>query len=322
MSESPEEIQRQIAALQAKLAAAQQTPHPTHGTVTATGNAEVKQAVGVNLGTVIYGRDPKEDERTQLVKYLERLAAKLAMLPMRGLADDLHRGKGVTLPSVYTMLATEQLVEFDKGDNNVLSKYFDGNTDDSIKQQYDPEYALPYNAIARRDFTTIDSNSGMVLGNTREFIPVLEKDYPSESRESLPEGGIFSLSRALLATEVVSQNRQCVLLGAPGGGKSTFMRHLAWSFAQRGLDRTSDDTALYGWDDNERVLPVLLPLRTLAGALHNVPEKQWDTTVSAALQAAMAQYDYDKQDAIGLLRESLRRGKALLLFDGLDEVPV
>jgi len=58
-----------------------------------------------------------------------------------------------------------------------------------------------------------------------------------------------------------------VLLDDPGSGKSTFMRHLAWALAQRGLDQHSEATALVGWEEEQPLLPIFLLLRTLAGRL-------------------------------------------------------
>src|SRR3712207_998444 len=42
-------------------------------------------AIGINLGTIIYGRDPDEDERRRLQWYLQTLAGKLSRLPLRGI---------------------------------------------------------------------------------------------------------------------------------------------------------------------------------------------------------------------------------------------
>ena len=63
-------------------------------------------AVGVNLGKIIYGRDPEEDERKRLVWYLDRLASKLYRLPLRGLDEKLDQGEGVSLPQVYVWSRT------------------------------------------------------------------------------------------------------------------------------------------------------------------------------------------------------------------------
>jgi len=127
------------------------------------------------------------------------------------------------------------------------------------------------------------------------------------------------LWRSLLSTEAVQAHQRLVLLGDPGGGKSTFLRHLAWALAQRGLDERSNDTALFGWDDTARLLPILLPLRTLAGRI--AAEGAQPATVSAALRDEMTR-EYDARQPDELLDQALEQGAALLLFDGLDEVPL
>lgn len=255
------------------------------GTINANENARINQAIGLQ---VIYGHDLGDNyEQQKLVRYLERLVAKLDVLSLRGFPEANHlRRKHLSLDSLYILQATERIVPFAKVSKQEIRRYVD--REGTILPVYSPEDALP-------------------------DVAILQKNHSSEE---------VLLKRALLATESVAQNKKCVLLGVPGSGKSTFMRHIAWSLAKRELDDKINKNHLYGWENTLLVLPILLPLRRLAGALVHVPETQWDTTVSDSLQAAIAQYDYDKTDATGLLRESLDQGKTLLLFDGLDEVPV
>jgi len=79
----------------------------TSGALTLSGDARLNGvAVAVNLGTIIYRRDPSEDERRQLARYLARLAAKLRRLPLSGLAARLDDGEGVALERVAAHNAT------------------------------------------------------------------------------------------------------------------------------------------------------------------------------------------------------------------------
>ncbi len=112
-----------------------------------------------------------------------------------------------------------------------------------------------------------------------------------------------------------------MLCGAPGSGKSTFLHYLAWVLAQRGLDRIDTSTFLHGWNDNgqRRLLPVMIALRTVAGAIKHHGASA--ATISAALRQEM-QTTYDLRQPDELLDHALAKGKALLLFDGLDEVPL
>ena len=109
-----------------------------------------------------------------------------------------------------------------------------------------------------------------------------------------------------------------ILLGDPGGGKSTFIHHLAISLAQHDAAHAPLSAVLPFWNDQRQLLPIILPLRELAGALarHGVSSQ----TVYSALRGAMESYSVHAVD--DLLSESLHRGVALLLFDGLDEVPL
>src|SRR6266545_4249561 len=95
MSESAQELQRRIAELEVQLRALQTAAAPAgdtvtdnkvggskvvdpHGTVNVSDDARINGvAVGINLGTIIYGRLPGEDERRRLVWYLQGLATKL-----------------------------------------------------------------------------------------------------------------------------------------------------------------------------------------------------------------------------------------------------
>ncbi len=95
-----------------------------------------------------------------------------------------------------------------------------------------------------------------------------------------------------------------VLLGEPGSGKTTFLRHLTWALAQRGLDRLGDDTTLFGWDATARLLPILLPLRKLASRI--VAEGAEPSTVSAALRDEMTR-EYDARQADALVGSGARQ---------------
>ena len=275
--------------------------HPV-GTVDISDDARIEGvAVGVNLGTIVYGRLLTDEQREQLTRYLRRLAAKLQRLPLRGLAVRLDEGPGIALPKVYVMLATANRVEVTEdsstfeGHIRPLEQFYqDGDRDKPLKEDCDPNLVLPDRAIIADE-------------------PTIYRDRHEREVRGC------RLYRALLATEALHQHRRLVLLGAPGGGKSTFLRHLAWALAQRGLDELSDDTALFGWDNTARMLPVLLSLRALAGRL--AAAGAGVAAVSAALRDEMTR-EYDARQADEVLDKALAGGSALLLFDGLDEVPL
>nr|WP_052295025.1 SUMF1/EgtB/PvdO family nonheme iron enzyme [Oscillochloris trichoides] len=247
-------------------------------------------AVGINLGTIIYGRDPSEDERRRLAWYLARLANKLARMPLRGLEERLDHGQGVTLAGVYVALAVRQQVELAQMEAGQDSPYFrEGMVPTqggaaALHEDYHPGNALPDQAV-----TSMQWKAQRLL-----------------------------LYRQLLASEALLQQKHLVLLGDPGGGKSTFLRHLAWALALRGLDQVNAMTALHGWEETQSRLPIILPLRTLAGVIASTGAQE--TTVFAALCAVIHACCVSQVD--DLLSAALDQGSALLLCDGLDEVPL
>ncbi len=187
------------------------------GAVTLSDDARLNGvAVGVNLGTIVYGRLPHEDERRQLAWYLAGLANKLYRLPLRGLDERLDQGKGLALPQVYVMLATQSHIEVAHGSTKELQRYFVGRSlNQPLKEGYNPDQALPDRAIVRVE-------------------PWSDGNGRRRSSGTLPR----VLWRSCLATEAVQQHARLVLLGDPGSGKSTFLRYLAWALARRGLDQS------------------------------------------------------------------------------------
>lgn len=238
----------------------------------------------LNLALAVYGVDPGQEQREQLARYLDRLAAKLVYLPLRSLDERLNRGEGIALPHVYVMLATQGKVVVARGFEDAVKGYFvDGKVWGELKPEFAPRQVLPDRAI---------------IGYTAAT------------------NGIYTLERSTLATEALAEIPRLVLCGDPGSGKSTFVRYLAWALAQQFLGR--DAPALAGWPGERQSLPVIIPVRTLAGDLEHAGPA--DQIVFKALVKTIVSYGAYGADE--LLSKALDTGSALLLFDGLDEVPL
>ncbi|MEI8305477.1 MAG: SUMF1/EgtB/PvdO family nonheme iron enzyme [Chloroflexales bacterium] len=263
-------------------------------------------AVGLNLGTIVYGRMPQEEERRRLVRYLGRLAAKLRRLPLRGLDPKLEdHHKGPELHRVYTMLATQSSRrEVAHGSTLSLCNFFEENNPaNGLCKIYDPDWALPDKAVH-------------IVGVTCDELGRAHASELYGNSETLPDE--IMLIRPALVTEVVAEHRRLVVLGDPGSGKSTFLRHLAWTFAQQGLDQKEDLADIFGWSEEHTFLPIYISLRKIAGRL--AQEGMHETVVYRSLLDEV--YNLVEGGLEDLVSESLFRGAALLMFDGLDEVPV
>lgn len=122
--------------------------------------------------------------------------------------------------------------------------------------------------------------------------------------------------------EAIQINKQTVLLGDPGSGKSTFVNFLAFCLAANALEpEVGWIEHLKGWQKEDGdLLPVIITLRDFA-RMHadDLPQKAtvshlWDFIVSR-LKAN------NLERAAEPILAALETGKAILLFDGLDEVP-
>ena len=129
-------------------------------------------------------------------------------------------------------------------------------------------------------------------------------------------------TRPLPALEALVRSKRIVLLGEPGGGKTTFVNHLAFCLASDTLDHRGGwvqrlDAWPQEWDS---LLPVPVVLRDLAAWLERNKRPERKTGLFEAYLAWRLQ-QMGLTDFYGTLHDLLRRGDAILLLDGLDEVP-
>ena len=106
-----------------------------------------------------------------------------------------------------------------------------------------------------------------------------------------------------------SSNRCFVVLGKPGSGKSTLLKFLVLETARRHLD--------YDRDSDRLLFPILVEIRKLENALNKTSRTDYNI-LDFLYDSMRTQYNLTLPN--GFFEEYLGSGRALLLFDGLDEV--
>lgn len=118
----------------------------------------------------------------------------------------------------------------------------------------------------------------------------------------------------LTINEVLAKHATFILIGEPGAGKTTILRHLTMSFA-RGDARLRLD-----WH-GESLLPILVPLRNF-GRFLTQNEARYTNPAPQALREFITNYfaEHELELSAGFFQERLKQGRCLVLLDGLDEV--
>ncbi len=126
-------------------------------------------------------------------------------------------------------------------------------------------------------------------------------------------------NRPLSALEAAADNRRLIILGDPGSGKSTFVNHLALCLATYYTDVSLADQ-LIGWPGDEAdIIPIPVILRDFASQIPCSKKAEvghlWEF-----IKERMKSQNLDFAEAA--LENALNRGKAIVLLDGLDEIPM
>ncbi len=116
--------------------------------------------------------------------------------------------------------------------------------------------------------------------------------------------------------QAVRDHRRIVVLGDPGAGKTTLMRFLAMQFARAIRDGQSAVQDKEGNEYGPARLPILFRVSEYADAIR----EDKSLKLKRFLARAFEHVDAPRPAIARLLEESLRRGEALILLDGLDEV--
>lgn len=151
----------------------------------------------------------------------------------------------------------------------------------------------------------------------RLFVPlraIIDKENPHAEDKAFVSSKYeshYSEPKAYPISELLTPGARLALLAAPGGGKSTLLKRLATAYtSDERREQIQDGLLSHDW------LPLFVRCRELrTKAAHPIKSILEEIPAQTSMQP-------DEADAFrGVMQEALRAGKALLLVDGLDEIP-
>jgi formylglycine-generating enzyme required for sulfatase activity/predicted MPP superfamily phosphohydrolase len=179
-------------------------------------------------------------------------------------------------------------------------------------------------AVERTRQRTMDLLPLYVALVTQTPVPVEEVEGKKERRQRDAEMEMTRETRPLTAVEAAARERQMVLLGDPGSGKSTFSNYLALCLAGARLERSGEPPAVPGdgwlarlepaWTHGP-LLPLQVTLRLFAQSdgCDGTADGLWSFVADTLAAQGLA-------DFAPHLRQQLLDGGVTVLLDGLDEV--
>ncbi|MFP4437447.1 MAG: hypothetical protein ACLFVO_09390 [Chloroflexaceae bacterium] len=207
---------------------------------------------------------PPQPEAVQqaLAAYLRALLERYQFLSLQGMHTGTRQQARIALRAVFINLQTNvQLTFADKVLQTVKDHGGIDDLDDEVRQWLD-ELLSPHQRSALSDQTWPQEEwlpSGVLSGTARAntFQDIHQR-----------------LTEPRTALEIIRHERALVLLGDPGSGKTTVLRHLALNFAHARLHADQPDTAPVApelaWT-GPLPLPILVQLRRVADDLTAPP---------------------------------------------------
>jgi formylglycine-generating enzyme required for sulfatase activity len=135
---------------------------------------------------------------------------------------------------------------------------------------------------------------------------------------SLRADGVKWNLRPLRVEDAVMAHSRVLLLGRPGGGKSTVARHLALSLIRPHLSEAVGLAPVCRRWGDETSVPIYVSLRELVAS-----SRAWDASrpaIELLWEHVVAELDLSKaiRQKVGAL---VAEGRAMVVLDGLDEIP-
>jgi formylglycine-generating enzyme required for sulfatase activity len=271
-----------------------------------------------------------ENKRHQ--RYLKDLIERIGNL---SLANINPENSTVRLEDVYIDSPTDLSLSIDVQDWHVIDWWLaqdvalglpqggvlttsDGNV--LVAQQKGKKYAEDL-GFDRRSFEILIGEIDAEIAAYREAHPEYEEDdlpWKDDWNDQIKENLVAFHTRDLVAA-----SSRLVVLGLPGSGKSTFVKYLALCLAGEQIDGWERETSLshLPYWPHGALTPIYVELRRFVASKHF---PHIDTQPSSENFWSYIEHEILGTELINFLPElkaDVENGRAIIILDGLDEVP-
>ncbi|MEO1287281.1 MAG: TIR domain-containing protein, partial [Chloroflexota bacterium] len=273
-------------------------------------------------------RDPDNPKYVLHQRYLRKVVDKVGTLDLAKINPDGKRG--IYLEDVYIDSPTGlnisvevnnwQVVDWKISHGNLKHIALNGELLDGSTTVYLYPELMGFD---REPLETLISSLDQQIVDYREENPDAKPDETRWWKNRWHNGSHKNVLKLQLQ-HIAAASDRLVILGAPGSGKSTFVRHLALCLAGAGLDvweRNANLTHLQAWTHGT-MTPIYVELRHFVSSAHFPSDT--NTMPSTAHLWAYIQAELLGDELAAYADElfyDLQNGHAVIILDGLDEVP-
>ena len=271
------------------------------------------------------------DRLARLLKQdVERLGSKIDLHIGGDVAGDVVVADGVNaemaaIGTGITQIKTERYVAKEEHHHHAAANSSTPRSNHYFHRLRTHCHAIPLTAMGGEatagDEVTLDKV--YIALDTTSTVPLTDAEKAAREKANPQRNSRSEETRIVTALEATQQTRRLVLLGHPGGGKSTFVRQLLAQAASVWL--AAEDNAA---QSQPGPFPLLTVLRDLTPRLQALPLADLTPRQQqkAMCDALLAQWHVDLHNFGGdehqdTLAQALLTGELLLVFDGLDEMP-